>query len=347
MNTPVISSDKKEKSTILVWKIIQILMWLVGVVIVFCLLFYPVLGIHLFWNILIPVAPLLLVVATGLWRNICPMASTALFPRHINISKRIKLTTKHQEVLSLVAIFSLFLIVPLRHIVFNTNGFATAVLILSIGIVAFTMGIIFDWKSGWCSSLCPIHPVEKLYGNKAILKLKNAHCNSCVKCVTPCPDTTLNIQPFSSKKSNYQKISKVLLIGGFPGFIWGWFQVPDYNEIITIENFIESYKLPMVGLFTTSTLFFLLTKILTPKKQLLTNLYSFAAVACYYWFRLPALVGFGMFKTDGMLIDLAPYLPEEMIKGSIIVSSIFFFWWLVLKKQTKKSWLIRPVYKTI
>ena len=28
-------------------------------------------SIQLFWNILIPIAPLLLVVATGLWRNIC------------------------------------------------------------------------------------------------------------------------------------------------------------------------------------------------------------------------------------------------------------------------------------
>ena len=81
------SGDQLSPRSILIWRIVQTLMWLVGVIIVFNLIFYPTLGIHLFWNVLIPVAPVLLVVAVGIWRNVCPMASTALYARHMGFSK--------------------------------------------------------------------------------------------------------------------------------------------------------------------------------------------------------------------------------------------------------------------
>lgn len=334
-----------KKSSKLIWRIAQLLVWLIGMIILFCLFFYPTIGIHLFWNILIPIAPALLVVATGLWRNICPMASTALFSRHANLSKQMKLPPKQQALLGLIAIIILYLIVPLRHILFNTNGMATAILIMSLGALAWIMGSLFDWKSGWCSSLCPIHPVEKFYGTKSTLNLKNAHCSTCIKCTTPCPDTTPNIHPFSTDKFSYQKISGFLLVGGFPGFIWGWFHVADYTGTITFQKLIEAYQLPLFGFLATLFLFFAGTKVLKSNlHQKLFRIYAAAAVTCYYWYRLPALFGFGMFNEDGMLVDLSYYISANTMNGIIIITSLFFFWWMVLKKQIQTSWLIRPKY---
>ena len=136
--------------TLLIWRIVQALFWLIGVVILSCLLFFPALGIMLFWNILIPVAPALLVVSTGLWRNVCPLATTNLLPRRFGLSKKKKLTPKQSGVFSLIAIVALYVIVPLRHAVFNTNGPATAVLIITMVLAGGILGFFYEWKSAWC-----------------------------------------------------------------------------------------------------------------------------------------------------------------------------------------------------
>ena len=338
----IISGNQLSARSILTWRIVQTTIWLVGVFILFNLIFYPTIGIHLFWNVLIPVAPLLLVVAVGVWRNICPMASIALFPRHMGFSKRKKITIAQSGKLNLIAVIALFIIVPLRHAIFDMNGLATAILIISLGLIAAVTGLFFEWKSAWCSGLCPVHPVEKLYGLNNRLSLPNAHCDKCHRCVTPCPDSTPGINPMSSKKTNYHRIAGFLMVGAFPGFIWGWFQVPDYPGITGIEQLVSIYQTPCLGLVITSALFLILKRFV--KERVLIAIFSAAAVSCYYWFRLPALLGFGIFPSDGMLIDLTGILPEWSITVTIITTTLFFFWWIVVSKQNKISCGIRPAY---
>ncbi len=344
INSKLRPGDRLSPKSILIWRIAQISVWLLGVVIVFSLIFYPTLGIHLFWNILIPIAPLLLVVATGLWRNICPMASTALFPRHMGLSKRKKITVEGMGKLNLISVLALFVLVPLRHAIFDLNGPATAVLILSLALIAVVMGLRYEWKSAWCSGLCPVHPVEKLYGLNNKLKLPNAHCGSCHRCVTPCPDKTPGINPLTTKKTMSNKIAGFLMVGAFPGFVWGWFQVPDYDGITTLEQLITIYKSPMLGLLVTGILFLILKKFI--KEKSLITIFSAAAVSCYYWFRIPALFGFGSSPGDGTLIDLTRVVPEWSIMALVVALTLFFFWWIVLSKQRKISWVIRPAYAT-
>lgn len=341
-NLQINSKNQLSSRSILIWRIIQTLVWLVGLVILFNLIFYPTIGIHLLWNILIPIAPALLVVGVGIWRNVCPMATTSLFPRHMGFSKRKKLTIAQTGKLNLIAVIALFLIVPLRHAIFDMNGLATALLIISLGIIAVIAGLFYEWKSAWCSGLCPVHPVEKLYGLKNKLSLPNAHCNECHSCVTPCPDSTSGINPLSLKKATSYKIAGFLMVAAFPGFIWGWFQVPDYSRIIGVEQLITIYKLPILGLLVTSVLYLILKRFL--QEKVLIAIFSATAVSCYYWFRLPALFGFGIFPGDGMLIDLTGVLPRWSITISVIAVTLFFFWWIVFSKQNKISWVIRPVY---
>ena len=328
--------------SILIWRIVQSLVWIIGAIILFNLIVFPVIGIHLFWNILIPIAPALLVIAVGVWRNVCPMASTALLPRHMGFSKKKKITITQTGKLNLIAVITLFLIVPLRHAIFDTNGLATGILIISLGSLAVILGFFYEWKSAWCSGLCPVHPVEKLYGLNNRLSLPNAHCNECFRCVTPCPDTTPGINPLVTKKTAYHKIAGFLMVGAFPGFIWGWFQVPDYNGITSIEQLITIYKLPLFGLLITSVLYLILKQFLN--QNTLIKLFSATAVSCYYWFILPALLGFGIFPGDGMLIDLTGILPEWSVLIAVSLTTLFFFWWIFFNNKTKNSWVIRPTY---
>jgi hypothetical protein len=336
------SGNQLSSRSVLIWRIIQALFWIVGVLILFFLIFYPTIGIHLFWNILIPIAPALLVVGVGVWRNVCPMASTSLLPRHLGISKRKKITTLLSGKFNLIAVIALFIIVPLRHAIFDSNGLATAILLLSLGLIALVLGLRYEWKSAWCSGLCPVHPVEKLYGLNNKLTLPNAHCKTCHRCVTPCPDSTGEIGPLASKKTIYNRISGFLMVAAFPGFIWGWFQVPNYHGISNFDQLFIIYLLPVIGLLISLVLYLVLKRFIS--KKTLTPVFAAAAVSCYYWFRIPALFGFGIYPGDGMLIDLTGILPEWTATLTVILTTLFFFWWLVIGKRNKISWVVRPIY---
>lgn len=340
---PFKSGIQLSDRSILIWRVIQGLVWLAGTVILFCLIFFPAIGIILFWNILIPIAPFLLVVFTGVWRNVCPMATNALLPRHWGISKRKRLSTDQIAQLNLVAVLALYILIPLRHAFFNANGLATGILILSMVAMSVTAGFFYEWKSAWCSGLCPVYPVEKLYGSKTLLSIPNAHCGECRNCVIPCPDSTPGITPFTVKKTVYHKISGYLMVGGFPGFVWGWFHVPDHESSSTLEQLFQVYKLPLFGTFVTLVLYEALRAVFAKRgEEKLISIFAASAVACYYWYRIPSLIGFGLYENDGMLINLKNSIPAWIVFIAACCSTLFFFWWIVFRQTTKKSWVIRP-----
>ncbi len=339
------SGDQLSFKSILIWRTIQFAVWLAGVAILFCLIFYPSTGILLFWNILIPIAPAVLVIATGAWRNVCPLATTNLLPRHYKWSRGKKLSAKQLGKLNLVAVLALYLIVPLRHAVFNVNGPATAALVISMAFTGFGLGFIYEWKSVWCSGLCPVHPVEKLYGGNVLMPLPNAHCSACMNCVIPCPDSTPNMNPAISGKNIHQRVSAFLIIGGLPGFIWGWFHVPDEGKLAGFHSLASVYTLPVSGLLVSVLIYGLMSGIpwIAAGKKLVP-VFAAAAVSAYYWFRIPSLFGFGHFAKDGLLVDLSADFPSWTVTVLTTGLSIFFFYWLVFRKPNHNSWLIRPQY---
>jgi len=324
------------------WRVAQLGVFALGVVIFFCLIFFPDLGIHLFWNILIPVAPILLVFGTGLWRNICPLAFVALFPRRNGLSKRLKLSLKQTGIFNLIAVIVLLVLAPLRHAIFNLSGHATALLLLSVAIVAFVAGVFLEWKSGWCSGLCPIHPVEKMYGSNSAVKVTNAQCIDCQRCVAPCPDSVSGNNPLSSTRTAYHKAAGYIMAGAFPGFVWGWFQVPDMAWNGTVSQIVNCYQIPLLGMVASGATFFILRSVIDEKK--IVPFFSAAAVSCYYWYRFPSLFGFGLFPGDGMLVDLAGRMPSWPFTLVAALLTILFFYWMVFKKGDSQSWLIRPSF---
>ena len=348
MAKPVIvwkSGKQLSARSVLSWRIAQTAVWLVGAFIMFCLFFFPSLGLLLFWNILIPVAPALLVVFTGLWRNVCPLATTILLPRHLNFSRRKKLSATQLGQLNFAALVLLFIIVPLRHAIFNNNGPATGLLILSLAVMGIGLGLVYEWKSAWCSGLCPVHPVEKLYGENVLMTLPNAHCHECMNCVIPCPDSTPNIHPQSSKKTIWACMSGFLITGGLPGFIWGWFHVPDETSFTNISGFLDVYQLPFACMMVTLVLYGLLSRYFKgTNSRTPVSIFAAAGVSCYYWYRIPSLFGFGNFGHDGLLIDLTHILPAWSISAITIVTTGFFFYWLVMRKKNNSSWVIRPPF---
>ncbi len=328
-----------------IWAMLQAVVWLIGLSIFASLIFIPSTGLLVFWNMLIPVAPALLVLGTGIWRNICPLATTTLLPRHWHVSRRKKMSVALQGRLQLAAVLALFGIVPLRHILFNRSGPSTALLLSVLASTGFVMGIFFDWKSGWCSSLCPVHPVEKLYGGNPVYSFANAHCTQCVNCSIPCPDSTPNFRPAMAARNYSQRLAGWLITGGLPGFIWGWFHVSDQPGRSGRADLLQAYAMPLAGLLVTLCLYMLLKTVVhkTHERQL-SGIFAASGVSCYYWYRIPALLGFGPYSGDGLLISLRDVIPSWSATALALCTTLFFFWWLLVRKPSQKSWVIRPPY---
>ncbi len=334
----------KEK---LLWRSLQAVFFAIGLGLFFLLVFLPDLGVKAFWNILIPVAPLLFLLSTGFWRNVCPLASVALLPHHLKISKKRRIPLIWNGRLALASVVLLFLIVPARHLALNNDGLATAITLAVLGMLAFVGGLFFDVKSVWCSSLCPVHPVEKLYGQKVGYTPQNAHCGACHNCVAPCPDSTPRIAAQKPMERNTQALATTLLTGGLPGFIWGWFHVPDCRSpIAEMGECLVAFGLPWATMAATLAAFLLLRKFL-PKgtEALLVSVFAAASISCYYWYRIPSLVGYGLFPQDGLLVDLTQTLPLWSIMAAQVAAVAFFGWWLVLRNPAPTVWAMRPPFE--
>lgn len=298
----------------------------------------------LFWNVLIPVAPMLIVVAAGFWRNICPLSTTALLPRHFGFSDRKKLTMKQSGRLYLASVLLLFGILPLRHALFNTSALATAVLVTLLSLTGFILGSVYEWKSAWCSGLCPVHPVEKLYAGKPFATLHNAHCNACQNCVIPCPDSTPNYFPLAGAKTVYHKAAGYLITGLLPGFIWGWFNTKDFQRFPGLTSLGELYAIPVAAGLVTLFVFTALERFDRAGERRWTHIYAAASVSCYYAYRLPVLFGFSSINRDGMLVNLQPYLPAWVIAVCTSCVIVFICWWILVRKTPAKSWVSRPPF---
>ncbi len=330
-----------------VWKVAQVLLWFIGVIIVALLLFKEEIGIMIFWNFLIPVAPAILVVFPGVWRNICPMSSTALFPKKLKLATVRKISLKSQGYLYLLGVIALLAIVPLRHLQLNINGTATAIMLLTAALVAIIMGLFVEWRSGWCATACPIHSVERLYGSTPLFTTDNAHCSSCEQCVSVCPDATKQMTSALTRNITSERLAGLVMTGGFFGFIWGWYQVPDYRGAIDVNTVISAYTWPLACGLASLLVYLIIKEMLnTQQTQFLNRVFATASVACYYWYRIPSLFGVGIYPTDGVLIDLSASLPLWFPLASQLISASFFVWFMMIRpyKKSKKSWSIRPAY---
>ncbi len=334
------------RNTLTGWHTAQYLALLGGAALAAMLVYRPTLGLDILWNGLIPLAPALVVVAPGLWRNICPMATFSLLPRWLGLSRKGQPSEPMIALLAVIALAALFFIVPLRHLSLNTDGPGTALMLVASAVLAFLLGLAYDWRGGWCNGLCPIHPVEKLYGQAPVATFANVRCDSCNRCSTPCPDSTQSMQPLVTSSSSVVKAVGHVMTGSFAGFIWGWYRVPDYSGNATFTDAVAAYAWPLgAGLVSLAVygLFYAVFHQSAANRRLLVRVFATIAVCIYYWYRIPALAGFGPYPGSGMLVNLTddwPLLPWL----SRTSTTAFFIWFLLLRRNPGISWTRRPAH---
>jgi hypothetical protein len=183
-----------------------------------------------FWYGLIPLLPALFLVHPGLWRNVCPMATLNMVADRLSWGRR--QPPRSAPALSGVGIALFAALVPARRFLFELDGRATAVAATGFGIAALALGLVFDRKAGFCNAICPLLPVERLYGQAPLLQVSNPRCDGCSLC-TPrgCID-------LAADKSIAQVLGRArhsagwllqpfgVFAAAFPGFVLGYYLAP-------------------------------------------------------------------------------------------------------------------------
>jgi hypothetical protein len=257
----------------------------------YLLIIFPEVTLIYFWNVLIPIVPIILLIAPGFWRNVCPVAYLSQLPQLSGLSFNLQFPVFFRQWAFYIAFVTLFITVLARKFVFNTDAQMLLFLIMSLGVIALITGIVYGGKSGWCTSFCPIYPVERLYGQNPTFEIKNcfvASNDTCTNCTTKCFDKVRNSNSLmydADDKTEYEytKKNRKLFAGMFPGFIFGYFIVPDYPETTIFNIYTEVFFFSMMT--------YALYNILEPKfkqtgRDTFTALFGAMAFNIYYYFTI-------------------------------------------------------------
>lgn len=307
-----------------VWHGIRMLS--VGVALALCIILFvrPELGLFLFWGVLIPFVPLLFFVAPGIWRNICPLAAMNQTPRIFEFTRGLTAPNWFKEYGYVVAISLFLLIVSTRKVLFNNSGPALAILILLLLAGAFTMGNFFKGKSGWCSSICPLLPVQRIYGQTPFLTIPNSHCQPCVGCTKNCYDFNprvaylADMNDTDSYFSGYRKF----FVGLFPGFILGYYTIPNPPDIPALEMYgtLALYAIASAGLFSLAISF------VKGSAQQIAVLFGAVALNLYYWFNAPVIANlFGEAASSAIIWGL---------RGLVLALTLIWIYRTFAKERT-------------
>jgi hypothetical protein len=186
----------------------------------------------------------------------------------------------------MIGIILLAVMVPARRFLFNADGPVLAMTVVVVVGLAVILGAVFDRKAGFCSSICPVLPVERLYGQRPLLMVANVRCTPCTMCVSRgCLDITQTksiAQVLGRDRMSHAWLGTHfgVFAAAFPGFVIG------YN--LTTNGAVSTAGLVYFTIGVASALSYAITVALV----LVLNLEAGATVrglgalafAAYYWF---------------------------------------------------------------
>lgn len=278
----------------------------------------PVLGV--FWNLALPLLPLTFLVSPVLWRAVCPLATlnmVAAGPGGRSLPGTLSRWSGWPSMLALLVI------VPARPVVFNDSGPAFAGLIVVSALLAVGLGMVYRARAGFCNLLCPVLPVERLYGQQPLVDVGNPRCPACSVC-TPrgCPDlagekTLPQLLGTYRREVQWVATATGVFACAFPGFILGYFLMPAGSDpgpaYASVVGGAAASLLIGAALSYTFRV---------PSTRALPLLASLAA-ALYLWF-----ASRGALATVGL--DKAPWLVLVRV---ICLVAVSLWWWRARQAQ--------------
>ncbi|HEX5621966.1 MAG TPA: FAD-dependent oxidoreductase [Solirubrobacteraceae bacterium] len=259
-----------------VWRGLRIASVLAALGVCALLIAAPETGLDLWWELLVPLLPLVWFVAPGLWRNVCPLAATNQIPRVLGFTRGRTAPAWFRTYAPLAGIAIFFAAVFARPTVFEDDGVATAALIGGALVIAFAGGFILKGKSGWCSSLCPMLPVQRMYGQTPFADLPNSHCRPCLGCTKNCFDFNPKVAYLADLHDGDRQWSttRKLFTAAFPALVIAFFTEQETAVMALAVGAGAGSFLALEALLPAST----------PK---LAALYAATAINLFYWWAAP------------------------------------------------------------
>lgn len=276
-------------------------------------LLQPAVTLPLFWNVVLPLVPAALLVSPGLWRGVCPLATLSLWTARPEAPR---IAQAPNRSIDLVAVGLLFAIVPARHLLWNQNGAAFFGLLVVVALLAVGAGRLGPVKAGFCNAICPVLPVERLYGQAPLFHTPNARCAPCSLCtVRGCVDlvpTKAVAQVLGPARRGHPWLGTGFgfFAAAFPGFILAYGLTPD-GPLDTAGTVYGVMLLAVVASWAMVTAISVIADV--PARTMIPGL-AVASLGLYYWFAAP-----GFMKTAG--------LPGEgVVLLRVAVGLLLLFW---------------------
>ncbi len=245
----------------------------------------PPAGLKVWWSVMVPLLPLLWFVAPGLWRNVCPLAATNQAPRLFDFTRGLTAPGWFRDYAPVAGIVLFIAAVSSRPLLFNTSGPWTAALILAALAGALLGGVLLKGKSGWCSSICPLLPVQRIYGQTPFVTVPNAHCQPCVACTKNCYDFNPRVAYLADLADDDRHFTgyRLFFVGALPGLVVAYFTLPAGLSTAAV------YGRFALAVGASAGSFFLLHSIVRVSPNKLTSLYGAVALNLFYWWASPVL----------------------------------------------------------
>ncbi|MBM4193146.1 MAG: hypothetical protein FJ202_02030 [Gemmatimonadetes bacterium] len=270
------------------WRAAQFVGIVLTLVLLYGLVTAPTFSLKLLWDVVIPVLPLTFLLNPMIWRNVCPLASLNEFSGGQAAGRVIPAGALRMS--WAIGIILLALMVPARRFLFNTEGVVLAATIAAVAALALAGGFVFRRRAGFCSSICPVLPVERLYGQAPLVPMHGVRCDLCTVC-TPlgCLDLTgtksvpQTVGPLR-RESNWWRTSFGAFAAAFPGFIIGYFTVANgpLGAALAVYGHILLYS--AVSFLAVATL----ATILGIRSAVALPFLGAISIGAYYWFAAPA-----------------------------------------------------------
>ncbi|MDX2059073.1 MAG: hypothetical protein SFV24_14800 [Gemmatimonadales bacterium] len=267
------------------------------------LLWRPEAALTTLWYLVVPILPATFFLTPALWRGICPLATLNEWGNRIGRPR--PLPTTVATALGVGGLVLFHLMVPARRFLFNEQGPVLAATIAAVGALALLLGALFEVRSAFCNALCPVLPVELLYGQQPLVRVTRGRCATCTTC-TPrgCIDLAQSralpqVLGVSRRSAAWLAHPFGLFWAALPGFIIGYGLLTDGPlasaptvYLTTLGGSLLSVAVVAVAVLT-----------LRIPTEMALVLVAAAAGMAYYWFAGPTIsreLGAGIALSHGI-----------------------------------------------
>ncbi|MFE3023180.1 FAD-dependent oxidoreductase [Nocardia tengchongensis] len=282
-------TDLTSRIPLRVWQAVRVLSITAYLALIVTMFVRPAGGLFVFFKIVVPLLPGLFLIAPGLWRNTCPLAATNQLPRLLRFTRAATAPAWLQQRGYLIAVALFFGIAGSRAAGLDRSGTATGIVLSAVLLAAFTGGIAFKGKSGWCSSICPLFPLQRVYGQAPFVTIANNHCQPCVGCAKNCFD----FKPRAAYQADMAdpdpgwSAPRKLFAAALPGFVLGFMVLAGYPGVAVPQRYLALGAAMLVAVGG----YFAIEVLTGVSAAVLSAVYAAVALNGFYWFAGPVLLG--------------------------------------------------------